>query len=1075
MFAFLSYLSYSASIYFSKYPTNEKAIFDLYYKDPFPKLMTKNGYFAAIQLYNDDGSLNETIHPITKATRTSFTIPDKLQLINFYDDRSSTDYIKIWFQIENLQSTKQFRYRLGVYCDLGQASLSDALKGSAVYAKGNGVQHMVVVKGTEYPDVNTFYYGEHNSDNLENTKYPYFSTDASKATSSQNSAYAFSWDRQIKASDPDKIGFYVASTKTINKRPVCKDAEPEKTIYSNIKPAVKFEVSDSDEDDSITLYVKIDEIDTKHKPVEILHTVDRHSAVFAREFKFPDGVYVMHVQAYAQDNGGLTSEPVYKTIYREGANPPSINFVEYPRDSYTIGDQIEFVVDVDDEKQVFIWFQYDQGIEQKIESSWDTTAAGAQRYRISIPIPIVELGNHILYIWVKDDLGISTQKHNFPFTLKAQPNPKINNAYTSDERVLPGNRTVLYGEVTDPDDGQLINITARWADRNAQPVTIGSVRVKNNFATFSKFFDIPKDAKPGRYTIYIGAIDEDNKVSTELFQIGITIYDPIPPPPEKLNKIFEASQQINPDACFSLHFQKYGESTSRSLTYHDEGFYVAYRFRESIFSAKAGEVYYINQTHESTTDDVTIRYYKDTDPISGFFQVKFDISNKGHWSKTMDLGIFADSNFGNQNQRIEMRPDGLGFIVSDPDLNIQYSVFTSYGQEDKSIFPPKVNLSPNITRPASDRIPKENMSFFTSSKIPFSVDADPMYSLYWDAFNIPAKEKKTLILTFAGHDNLRVPSRIDSRVRPNEAYQEANTLANITFTVRDDNIGEVLNWTFMMDGQEPQKGSFTIGDKPETLTFTNLDIGKGPYCRYNLTVVDQSVFYPAILKDEFKIGKQPHLDFDKSRIVGDYIVGERLEIGGYVTGAGAVKIYATFYDGKQTSQLFFLGEVFSGGYENKIREGYGAKIPNWLPPREKPYSCLISIVDENGFPGDLLSYLTSEFSFKLVPNDPPVIKKAGLNKKFAHKGEKLLAYAVINDTQVKRNVFVFMQIGNTPEKKVHTAFNELGRFDKPIAFYWNVPNDESLTPGVYDVTFRVKDFKLFSETNITKTLIINDN
>lgn len=201
------------------------------------------------------------------------------------------------------------------------------------------------------------------------------------------------------------------------------------------------------------------------------------------------------------------------------------------------------------------------------------------------------------------------------------------------------------------------------------------------------------------------------------------------PTPANIAKIVDASNGLrNGDACFTLHYVP-NEGTRRSLSYQDEGFYVAYRLYDAetqLFPRK--DVHYVKKSEGqvSEADQIQVRYTNGLEFKTNYLQTVFEVTNKGYFDQRIDLSVFVDSHFGFSSQKIEMRPDGRGFIVYD-ELNIHYTVFTAeYGG-----FPAaRLNLKPDVKRPASGNIPLENMPFFTKSDMPWNEGPDPMYELY---------------------------------------------------------------------------------------------------------------------------------------------------------------------------------------------------------------------------------------------------------------------------------------------------------------------------------------------------------
>lgn len=1066
MFAFLNYLSLSAQIIKYNNIDAPDAAFDMFYKGDSTAYITKQGFYAIFQYYQKNGTLS----PIYRFTSQQTSIPAENGNIKVQQyitkDNFNPNLQIVSYQILNNDQQNPLKYKLGVFTALTQndnVKVSWALNKHAIAAQGNKANHMVIIKGTDYPDVDTVFFGEKNIDSLDKDSYPYFDNTTTDTTSAQNSAYAFSWQRTIQAFGSEYVGFIIGPNEKINRKPIVRDLTPERDVYPKTF-TLSIEAIDYDED-VITMHYKIDGeefVDSSGAwPTDGNEEV---SHVFYWPVDFKDKTYLTY-EAWAVDKAGTMSTSVSRFVYREGYKRPELHMDIHPLPEYTVGDYIEIAGYIEDEKGVYINWKFNQGAPERYQQFLDTTPEGQQYFKFKIPIPALDTSaeSHTIYIWASDPLEVTSQKVPYTFKLKAPTSPTIMNSFISDERVLPQDKIVIYGVVSDPDDGQLVNILVRWEDTSAPAVTIGNVTVKNNQAIFSLFYDVPAGVAPGRYHLYVSAVDADNKESRESFKVGITVYDPVPPEPQKLSRIYDPGKTrgLDPNACFTLHYTQHDGSGRRSLTANDEGFYVAYRlYQENQYYPRAG-FSLINSTHTSTTDDITINYFSDTDPVSGFFQAKFNITNTGYFDQRIDLGLFVDSNFGQSDQRIERRDDGRGFVVSDPELNVFYTVFTRYGDYPDVSY---ININPNVKRPASGLIPVDQMPFFQYSDDPFSTASDPMYGLFWKRLTAKAGTSIIYALTFAGHDNLRTPSRIQKSLKPFHVYYSKNDLINLTLKVYDDNVAEKLDWTLVMTGQENRTGSFTVkkDDVPEILEFKNIDVGQGPFFEYKLIVTDQSVFFPAVYNGKIIVSKPPTFTIS-NKAFEDYVQGERVTLSGWATAPKFVDIKYSFSNGVSDSKPLSVTGFNTDGYETKWSGTM--RIEPALVPREEQYTLRIWAEDENG----IKSENTEIIRFKVIENIPPVLKKAGISKKVAMRGEKLLSYAVINDTQIGRNVQIYVVIGDI-SKIAHTALNQYGTFNQPVAFYVTIPNE--LEPGTYDVTFRAKDVKLWSENNITKTIIV---
>lgn len=1067
MFFLLAFEAYSDISLLQKRGWKDEASFDVAFQgvkageNVNNQGISSQGFFAAFRYYTDDTNSNTSFLQHNTGNVVTESNKFRAALVQNPVFNGTDHWLPVSYTITNLDTTAPLTYDLGIFGDIrffkdDNATIKWAIENNAILVESpqaSGCVAAILLKGTMFPDVDTIYMDDKSTDKeweYKNYKYYWLNT-TKETTSSQDSVIGFSWQKRVLAPGAtEKLGFLVSSKKDFKRRPIISDANTKK---KNLKEReyVKFNAKFYDGgEEYLNVYCQLDG-QPRAKVNNILIDPSKGNIggdVTIGPIQFGDKLSIRYtVWAITNENSIRSYETITGTFFKEGYEVPTIEVTTQPNGEYFPGDKIHVNGTVDDEQEVTIWFKFNEGEEKQIDSV-PTAADGRQPFDVEIPIdsqlqpsetPIT------LKIWAKDNLNQPSAEKSFSFILKQPRNPVIIDAFVSDEKVIAGQKIVIYGQGTDPDHNQLINVSAGWDGLSTlQYVSSFTLPENTNTAPFYGFFYIPETAKPGYHRIHIIATDATSKHS-QTYIVGITVVENEIPQPQQISKIIDitkSSGSTSPDACFNLRYIK-KDGTPVAITKDEQGFFAAFRVRDRQTFKYSDPQFIRKETQEATYGNFTVKYYNDTDPISGYFQAKFDITNNNYWDTFLDLSIFADSNFGSTDQRIEARDDGRGFVVSSPENEIFYTVLTTFRDFKPAVY--NINASYKIPGDTSTA----SMPLFESSKIPLYLGEDPMYSVWWTGKKIKAGQKVTYALTFAGHHNLRTPSTVTLDVTP--LRPSKNDMVNITIKVSDDNIREQINYELNMNGTK-ESGNFIVNNTEFVIRKINVNVGNGPFYDINFTTHDNVINFPSGVSKRI-ILEWPTIEWDEIT-KHDYIPGDQITISG-TTKNNAV--FNLAYQFSSDSREVSLGQV-SGNFSKVIT------VPDILPiPRTYTFSAWG--IDQYGIPTNSKSMDMTVY----VP-DPPMLTKAGFSLKFARPNEKILSYIVIQDSQTQRLLDVYVKFGKDAEfKKVHSFINKVDSA-QPIAFYYSVPSDA--TAGTYDVSVMVKDFTDLPSAPITRTLMV---
>lgn len=736
-----------------------------------------------------------------------------------------------------------------------------------------------------------------------------------------------------------------------------------------------------------------------------------------------------------------------------------------PIDNYLPNGKIRIAGQVDDENYVVIKYNFDNGYNYTYESV-DTTPEGLQEFSttISIPNTLNFPARHNFSIWAEDLANLTSDVLTYNFTLSTPPYPIVHSAYLSDKRPQPGDKIVVFGEATDPDAGQNVSLYATFDDAD-ESTYLGSFTSQDKLLTYAFFYTIPNTTY-GNYELAITAVDDTNRRSEVASRVSLSVVDPSAPKIEtNWGNITDVSAKTitkSSNALFNLQYTD-PDGNNRSMSYKDEGFFAAYRLYQAnnpFFPRDDTHLIRYNDGQTSTTDDITVQFHTQYDDTTGFLQLVFDVTNNGYFPQYVDLGVFVDSDFSDDdNSAISMRPDGRGFVVSSNGTGYHYTVFT---KDMEPFTPVSYVYLKDVNRTGNGELPVNQMPFFSKSDATSYNGTNAMYAFSWKRRIINGGTTMRYGATVAPHDSLKTPSRILDRTSK-KAYYNPNDVVELNFQILDGDVGEKIDFVVNLNGTESHY-NFTATKDPYVFKM-NISVGNGPTFRYQVRAVDEDVLFPSNLIDVvLPVSKPPSLTLYKEYLKNNYFEGDSLILAGTVSDEKFVSVYYKIGNGRS--------EIAGNVTISSTRSfNFTVPIPPQVKPRQNYWELQVWAVDEYGI---RQTEAPTSHSFILAERHPPILYNAGLNFKTAKPGDKLIAFAVVNDTQIDRNIDIYIKFGPNGD------FVQAGRYWKydynldPFAFYWYVPTN--VEPGTYEVSFRARDADgLFSDRTIIRTLIINHN
>lgn len=1031
-------------------PNNNDASFDLEIVDGNNhKRITKAGYYVAFRRYDDDGNPQDFC-------RLSKSNNYKCELTNNYNVRlqfePNGDNQKIILFITNTAG-KLVEYDISVFAEFQDTELGMTLHDTAIESKSGDKYHMNVIKGIMHKqhckDPDHIYIGKFKTTGVDPNDYPYWIDPEDKTTG--NPVCVFSWHGFALKGTPTELAFVVSPVNTYKRPPV---------IYDRTFNSFNQFPQEFDYNFDIVSY----------EPGEI--TVSKFCLYSTNELTNfnSDGVnninhsYTLHIKqdptvagksCYVMAKNSQGEQSSLKTIDLEGQQPPTFRVTESPKDkNFEIAETIVVRGYAEDEQKVIFHCTIDNKYDQNYEVV--TAPRGIKSFKISMKVPELANGEHKFKITAHDQIGKPAETKEFKFNIVPPTKPKIDFVASSRPRVTRNMTIIIVGAVIDPDHGQRVNITARWDRQDATPTNLYSYISQGNLQAFSKWYTIPdQELTPGKHRIFIQAFDESNKYS-QFMEIVVFVVDPNPLP-ANIGKIIDTTSSLKEGkSYFNVNYRK-GDENAKAMSYNDEGFYVGYRLYDSRKLPRA-DTYLLERKEVNERENISIRCRKEYEEQSGYLQVKFDITNNGYFEQYIDFGVFVDSYWGDTDQELQFRKDGTGIVVSDEKANLYYTVFTTYGD-----FPPATvhNIAPNITRPKTGEIDVSNMTFFEPSEEDTYLGSDPMYSIGWIKQPLLAGETTTLVLTFAGYDILRTPSRITTEVIPAKERYAENQEVTLKIRIKDENILENLTYELEMTGMPKETVNFTVGSDDKMIE-KKVRVGTGPSFDYSISVIDNQVHYPIRVKRSLFVSNTP-IQLNIHNIDSQYLYTDTIKINGTVSYPKPVNIKYQFGPEGKVETL--------GKYTTNINGEI--QIPAELPTRYVQWDLIVWAETDEGFMSE--KNFTAKF-FVFVP-DKPVLVLAGISKKKARRNDRILGYAFVTDTQIGQYFMLKVKLGKNGEYMPLKAPYDKFQYDSvsikdPVAFYWQVP-ETAVRGKTYDVYIKAFDSTgLSSDNEIPCTLYI---
>lgn len=1057
MFHFLLYLSFSATTIREVTPSSALACFDLsiFRTAGHPEKMTQNGFFVALRVYDS----NDEPGPVQLLKRGE-TIDDQKYNFSYSlaPDQYATSSTNVKFIFQNHQN-QPMKIDIGVYADAmiqtndnAEVRLSKNGRYLVVENRRTYLTQMILLKGSYYPDVDKIYFGEQPDEGTRPTDYPYWESNTKTTASNKDSVYAFSWmKREIAPKSEAVFGFLANPGESIKLPPFIFDRSEDKTYYPpNTDVTLKFEVIDYDDSDAIVFYANVN--GTDQTPAHGQTDRNKKSLTFPVTVNLKDKNLV-RVTAHAIDVSRWPSKTISRVIRNENYRPV-VSFETRPSEVINPAETIKIKGTVQFDQQVKLIYNFDKGPELEYDKV-EFAPSGNQIFDGSLKVPhyVAPGQNHTINIKAVTSSGIDSVITSFTFSLTLPNYPAVHDAYSSRKKAAIGSKITIFGQATDQDIDQDVTIYAQI--KEGEKTNIGTFKSDGTVFPFAFFYWIP-EVEPGVHFIKVWAEDNSEYQSQKNMSIRIVVYDPnVPQPKPQRGTITETEVPADSDACFNLKYTDY-QKHDQVMTYNNEGFFVGYRIYDGNIPGQ-NVLLRAKDNHASTTGDITVKYYTQTEELSNFLQTVFNVTNDGYFPVTIDLGVFADSAFtGNDANEIVRRTDGRGITAGNDYPEIYYTIF----MRQYSTFPDvsSISLLP-IKRADNQKFTADEIPFWDNSDVDRSY-GNSMYSFAWKKKEIPPGESLLFGVTFAPHNNLNTLPRIEDITHKLDFYEKSQRIT-VKAKVTDFDANNHITCRSKFSGYNDVYADYDTTETKKTFTFSqSYKLGRGSYSKWEFFCIDDS-YNRVNFERIFPLTYPPWVRIT-SNVNGKYFVGQNITFSGKIWDEKKATLKYQFDNGrKETYGAFDTNDI-----SEYVGADYQATIP--IPEPIKPGRHALTVWAEDPWRLKSSQYEIREFDYE-VPVYSRLLR-AGFNNKVVHQNDKLLGFVAVSHPEVGKRLRVMARFDNEKEYQQIATIVKNNEGREAIAFNWNLPE---LSTNTHDVTFAIADeYDLYSRETVTKTLIV---
>lgn len=490
----------------------------------------------------------------------------------------------------------------------------------------------------------------------------------------------------------------------------------------------------------------------------------------------------------------------------------------------------------------------------------------------------------------------------------------------------------------------------------------------------------------------------------------------------------ESKNEYNTDAAFNLGYYSVANDKTYSMSYKDAGFYVAVRMNDKISLLYEGV-----DVNGLTLGGVQVS--ADLDHGSNSNYVILPLNNYGTKPVTFDLGVFADSSFGDDdNAVVTMRDDKRGFYIVNKDDSSMKATFVLKGlpgiRDVDTIY---IGTDTNAENRNALYYP-----YFNTSNVIKST-GDSVFAFSWLQITIEPDQYEELQFLVTPDDKIDLPPiTIDLTEQSESGYTPGKNIP-LTFNVTNYEPDQSVTFVLKVDGAEVIKESFTsTKENNYSKVFTyNANLGAKDSLSYEAYAYDNEggVSFNHISRTLYK-SRDPTLKLTKTPPT-QLERGSTIVIEGTVNDEDKVNLYYQIDSYEETLLPPAIPSYNTDKFFTKT-----ITLPLDLPLG--PHTLKIFAKDNH----DLKTYANpGQFKITIVPPPNPVVYSAYASDRRVSRGEEVVIYGVSSDPNVGQTVSISVIFQKTDPIFIGNLTVEDPTL--PFAFFYTIPNITSAVGNKY--------------------------
>lgn len=501
---------------------------------------------------------------------------------------------------------------------------------------------------------------------------------------------------------------------------------------------------------------------------------------------------------------------------------------------------------------------------------------------------------------------------------------------------------------------------------------------------------------------------------------------------------FAMIKPTDKDAAFDLKFLN-ASSGFVPITYKNRGFFVKISVTDEEGNVKTSLLRYDNRK-ETKINELKISWSENFDTKTNLYTVTFNIYNSGFFPKKVDLGIFADCGFDdNDNAPITQLADGRGFFVT----SAKYS-YTTFIRDFGSF--------PNVDTVFIGDLAETTMydpsyyPYFKNEQVA-KTSSDSVFAFSWKDKEIMGETTLKLGFTLGAGVNFDTPPRVFD-------------VSNIKGTYSPDDQVEIKCKVVDYDTSDTVTMFISIFDgEPETKVFHPTADNKIGYISKTISPEEPATPYKCWAKDsrDYISNEVTGVIFSNDAPTIEIKAPEKTEY--YPHEQIAVKCTLTDDESLYLKYQFDNGLIFQVGDLLRINGEVmdvllHAAIPQQLKPG-KEHTLYIWVQDGDGAVSEKKSF---KFMLK-PPNAPELLSVYASDPAYIKGRTNLIVFGEVTDKDVGQVMTIYGKPG--PEyPPTELGKHLIEKINPPFAFLYDIPKEVPV--GIRDLLFDVVD-----DTNTT--------